>query len=225
MKKLLFGIFAHPDDEAFGPCGTLIKEVQSGAELHIITLTRGEAGQNPDHVPDLGATREDEWRRAGEVIGTSSLTNLSFNDGQLNNTTMQHIQQRLLDIITPFLQQNVAVEFLTFEAGGMTGHIDHIVASRAASFAYYKLKQQAAPVHRIRYYCLSRHEQPSVNVDWIFMNQGYDDGQINETVDAREYREHIIDAMQQHVSQREDYQHRLESTGDNLGLDHFIVQV
>ena len=37
MKKIIFGIFAHPDDEAFGPSGTLLLETRSGTELHLIT--------------------------------------------------------------------------------------------------------------------------------------------------------------------------------------------
>ena len=44
MKRVIFGIFAHPDDEAFGPSGTLLMETKAGTELHLITLTLGEAG-------------------------------------------------------------------------------------------------------------------------------------------------------------------------------------
>lgn len=44
MRKILLGIFAHPDDEALGPVGTLLREVRDGAELHLITLTAGQAG-------------------------------------------------------------------------------------------------------------------------------------------------------------------------------------
>ena len=32
MNKIIFGIFAHPDDEAFGPSGALLKAVREGAE-------------------------------------------------------------------------------------------------------------------------------------------------------------------------------------------------
>ncbi|MFZ2494806.1 MAG: PIG-L family deacetylase [Candidatus Saccharimonadales bacterium] len=62
MKKVIFGIFAHPDDEAFGPAGTLIQEVQNGSEVHLITLTAGQAGSNPDNHEDPGAIRLKEWK-------------------------------------------------------------------------------------------------------------------------------------------------------------------
>ena len=76
MKKVIFGIFAHPDDEAFGPAGTLIQEVQNGSELHLITITAGEAGSNPDNYDDLGQIRLEEWRRSGELIGATTMTHL-----------------------------------------------------------------------------------------------------------------------------------------------------
>ena len=62
MKKFLFAIFAHPDDEAFGPSGTLVLEAQSGAELHLVTLTPGQNGQNPDHHPQLSTDTPESWR-------------------------------------------------------------------------------------------------------------------------------------------------------------------
>ena len=57
MQKILFGIFAHPDDEAFGPVAALLDEVEKGTELHLITLTGGENGTNPDNLDNLGEVR------------------------------------------------------------------------------------------------------------------------------------------------------------------------
>ncbi|MDQ7028715.1 MAG: PIG-L family deacetylase, partial [Ardenticatenia bacterium] len=52
-RKLL-GIFAHPDDESFGPGGTLAKYAREGVEVHVCTVTDGAAGSSaPDvRVPD-----------------------------------------------------------------------------------------------------------------------------------------------------------------------------
>lgn len=73
MSKLVFAIFAHPDDESFGPSGTLLMEAQSGAKVHLISLTAGESGVNPDNQPDLKAIRLNEWNDAGQLIGASGL--------------------------------------------------------------------------------------------------------------------------------------------------------
>jgi LmbE family N-acetylglucosaminyl deacetylase len=44
MRKLL-AVFAHPDDEAFGPGGTLARYAYQGVEIHLLCATRGEGGK------------------------------------------------------------------------------------------------------------------------------------------------------------------------------------
>src|SRR5690242_14232104 len=43
--KRLLGVFAHPDDESFCAGGTFAKEIAHGAEVMVVSATRGEAGQ------------------------------------------------------------------------------------------------------------------------------------------------------------------------------------
>ncbi len=41
----ILGLFAHPDDEVFVAGGTLAKYAAEGAEIMVISSTRGQAGQ------------------------------------------------------------------------------------------------------------------------------------------------------------------------------------
>lgn len=227
MKKVIFGIFAHPDDEAFGPCGTLVKEVADGAELHLMTLTSGEAGQNPDNVPDLGEARDIEWRKAGAAIGASYMHNLKLRDGHLDNIAMQLASEQVMKFITNTITSSVVpieVELMTFEPNGLTGHIDHIVAARLASFVFYRLKGDGLPLTTIRYYCANEEKVPAHNIDWIYADKGRSPDEIDQTVDARSYRNQIIEVMRCHHSQRADREQYLSIQGDDLGIDHFIVR-
>lgn len=227
MKKVIFGIFAHPDDEAFGPCGTLIKEASEGTDLHLITLTSGEAGQNPDNVPDLGAARDAEWRAACTLIGAASTHNLKLADGHLDNIAMQSASEIITPIICDAIdsyKEPIAVEFMTFEPNGLTGHIDHIVAARMATFVFHRLKDKGLPLTKIRYYCICEDIAPTHNTTWIYADKGYGEHEIDELVDARELSDRIIAVMRAHVSQRADCEHYLETQGGLLGLDHFILE-
>jgi len=227
MKKIIFGIFAHPDDEAFGPCGTLIKEVRDGAELHLLLLTSGEAGQNPDSLPDLGAARDTEWRKAGKMIGASGMYSFKLRDGRLNNVTMQLASSRAMKIVKDIISSHeipVEAEFITLEPNGLTGHIDHIVAARMTSFVFYRLRDDGLPLTKIRYYCNDEKTVPMHNTEWIYADKGHPDHEIDEVVDARHLHDDIIAVMQAHKTQRADYEHYLAAYGNTLGLDHFIVR-
>jgi len=225
MKKIIFGIFAHPDDEAFGPAGTLLLETKSGTELHLFTLTNGSAGMNPDNVPDLGAHRLEEWHQAGRLLGATTMRHLGYTDGTLCTNDMIAIQQTLLNDITKILTDNpnVTAEIMTFETNGLTGHIDHIVASRAANYVFEKLKIAGFSVV-LRMFCLSRDTDPENNTDWLFMNAGKTNDEINQTIDARHLRDDILTIMQAHASQKKDYEYQVRHQGDALGLNHFIVR-
>lgn len=227
MKKVLFGIFAHPDDEAFGPSGTLLMETEAGTELHLISLTLGDAGTNPDNVPDLAAVRQEEWHRAGELMGARSQQHLGYKDGTLCNLDMIEAGTKLVAIVQEYVASapdDIEVEFMTSDLNGISGHIDHIVAARAASWAFHTLKANDTRLSRIRYACIPNEWLPEPNVNWLYMEAGRRAEEIDEVIDARDHRDEIIEIMRAHHSQRGDGETHIKNRGERLGLNHFIVR-
>jgi len=226
MQKILFGIFAHPDDEVFGPVATLLKEVSDGTELHLIVLTGGENGTNLDNLPNLGEVRIQEWRAAGEVIGTASMHHLGYIDGTLGNINHLEITDKVTQLVKKTVadRSDIEIEFMSLDLNGYTGHIDHIVAGRSACLAFYRLRGQGLPMSRVRLACLSREEIPDVHTGFVYMEPGRTPDEINETVDGREFTDKIHKIMQLHHSQRQDYEAVTTHRGDQLGVNHFIVK-
>ncbi len=227
MKKIIFGIFAHPDDEAFDPSGALLLETRSGTELHLITLTNGDAGTNPDNFVDLGEVRLKEWRVAGALIGAAGMHYLEFSDGQLNNTTMLQAAEKVEHIVTNVINTHdasVEIEFMTLDLNGLTGHIDHIVAARAACLAFYRLKANDNRYKRIRLTCLPKNQLREENITWLYMDAGHTPEEIDETIDARHLHQDITTIVRTHTTQRGDGESFLTHQGDNLGICYFIVK-
>jgi LmbE family N-acetylglucosaminyl deacetylase len=227
MKKIIFGIFAHPDDEAFGPSGTLLLETRAGSELHLITLTSGDAGVNPDNVDNLGEVRLQEWREGGRRMGALSMNYLEYKDGQLTNLSMIEIAKRLVELVRATITDtpsDAVIEFMSLDLNGLTGHIDHIVAARAACLAFYLLKKDDARFTRIRLNCIPRTLQPSYNTDWIYMEQGRSEREIDEVIDAREVYDDIVAIVHAHHTQRGDGETLIKNRGVDLGLDYFIIK-
>lgn len=228
MKKLLFAIFAHPDDEAFGPSGTLVLEAQSGTELHLVTLTSGQSGQNPDEHEDLGMVRLVEWRKAAKLMGASATYHMGYQDGQLCNNVLVEIQSRLIKIVKEVVSQHdeeCEIEFMTIDDNGITGHIDHTVASRAATFTFHTLKEvEKLPLTRIRYVCAPRDVFTTHNIDWIYMPAGRAPEEIDEIIDAREVLDIVEQIIRCHHTQRTDAETHLHARGDAVAINHFIVR-
>lgn len=231
--KLIFGIFAHPDDEAFGPSGALLMDVKNGALLHLITLTYGGAGTNPDNHQNLVALREREWRNAGQLIGASGMHFLGYNDGELNNLILIEAGKKIATLVQQVVSEtekhltdgeSLEIEFMTSDLNGITGHIDHIVAARAACWAFYHLKETDPRFTRIRLSCIPKSNLPTHNTHWLYMEAGRDESEIGEVIDARQYRDEIIAIMRAHHSQRGDGETHIAQRGDALGLYSFIVK-
>jgi LmbE family N-acetylglucosaminyl deacetylase len=82
MTRRLLGVFAHPDDESFGPAGTLAVHSAAGVDVHIVTMTDGAAGAPADGYPDgdeLAAIRRDELKAAAHELG-ATLHHLPYRD-------------------------------------------------------------------------------------------------------------------------------------------------
>ncbi len=226
MKKILFGIFAHPDDEAFGPVATLLKEVNEGTEVHLIVLTAGENGTNPDNLANLGAVRLQEWHAAGKLIGASSMHHLGYTDGTLSNLNHLQVAKKVAEIVSEITanQNDIEIEFMSLDLNGYTGHIDHIVAARSACLAFYRLRDAGLAMTRIRLACLSREEIPAIDTSFVFMEPGRTAEEISETIDGREFIDKIHEIMRCHHTQRNDYQTVTAYKGDKLGVNYFIVK-
>src|SRR5215471_3524044 len=92
-SKRILGVFAHPDDESFCAGGTFAKYVAAGAEVMVVSATRGEAGQI--RMPSvatrrtLGAVREQELHLACQRIGIQHARCLDLLDGTLKDVDQE----------------------------------------------------------------------------------------------------------------------------------------
>ena len=131
----LLGIFAHPDDETFCAGGTLAKYAAAGAEAMVVSFTRGQAGQIRDAGAatrrTLGEVREQELRRACQILGVRHVQCLGYGDGTLSEVDLDLLVGEVVRIVRMFRPQVV----LTFGADGLYGHPDHIAVSTATTRA------------------------------------------------------------------------------------------
>ncbi len=214
MKRVLFGIFAHPDDEAFGPSGLLYKTTQSGDDVHLVLVTDGDAGINSGY-DDLASVRLAEWGASGKLMGATTQTAFHYGDGTLSNNVYEEIAGKMLqhvEAIVSRYDEPVVLDFLTFEPGGLTGHIDHIAVSFMTTYVYERLLDSlpsGASRGRLKYYCLSREQQPTSNTDWIYMPAGRVVDEVDEIVDCADVWDKKLEIMSVHVSQRHDMEAQL----------------
>lgn len=229
MGKIVFGIFAHPDDEAFCVAATLLNEVSDGSQVHLVCLTDGSGkhSMNPDNVADLSETRMHEWQEAGTMIGVTKQHHLGYSDGTLNNDNHIEIASKIETIVKETLLGNddSQVEFITLDTNGITGHIDHIVAARSALLAFYRLKKDGYPVTRTRLACITDEDFSDVNTAFTFREPGRPANEIDETVDVRdELYDKVCEVMRAHHSQRADAEYWIQTLGDKVAVNHFIVK-
>ncbi len=131
----LLGVFAHPDDETLGAGGTLAKYARAGAEVHVVSLTRGGAGQIRDAATATRATlrdvREKELHAAGEELGLTGTRCLDHPDGGLSDIPAEV----LTEIARGLLEETEPEVVLTFGPDGFSGHPDHVAVGAAVTAA------------------------------------------------------------------------------------------
>jgi N-acetyl-1-D-myo-inositol-2-amino-2-deoxy-alpha-D-glucopyranoside deacetylase len=147
VKKLLV-IFAHPDDESFGPVGgTLAKYAREGVAVHYICATRGEAGMVDDallHHSSIAALRTRELQQAARVLGLKDVRFLNYRDsGMLGSPDNQHRGslfaapvEEVARRIAGYMQAINPDVIVTHDQYGWYGHPDHIKCYDATLRAY-----------------------------------------------------------------------------------------
>ncbi len=136
MPRRILAVFAHPDDESFASGGTLAFLASRGAEIRLVTATRGERGAGPDPGAigrtDLAALRERELRTACIILGIAPPVFLGLPDGSVRDAGGDALAERILAAAADFDPDLV----VTFGPDGAYGHPDHVAIGQGASRAF-----------------------------------------------------------------------------------------
>jgi LmbE family N-acetylglucosaminyl deacetylase len=131
----VLGIFAHPDDETFCAGGTFAWYAEQGAEIMVVSATRGQAGQIRDAAAadrrTLPAVREAELRLACDRLGIATVRCLDHVDGTLAEVDLSALVDEVAGVIDEFRPDVV----ITFGPDGGYGHPDHVAISAATTAA------------------------------------------------------------------------------------------
>ena len=133
-------VLAHPDDESLGAGGTLAKYASEGADVFLLTATRGDAGRYRGHRPGdpehpgslaLAKIREAELRAAASVLGVREVSLLDYLDQHLDAAN----PREAIAGIVGHLRRVRPDVVLTFAPDGAYGHPDHVAISQLTTAA------------------------------------------------------------------------------------------
>src|SRR5262245_14539528 len=84
----VLAVYAHPDDPEISCGGTLAAWADAGAQVHVLTCTRGDKGSS-DPADDAGSLvrlRAAEVVAAAKILGLAGHQQLPIDDGEVENS-------------------------------------------------------------------------------------------------------------------------------------------
>jgi LmbE family N-acetylglucosaminyl deacetylase len=147
-RRLLVAL-AHPDDESFGPAGTIVHYARQGVAVHYLCATRGEAGHVDPHLlqgtPSLAELRTQELICAAHHLGLTAVHFLGYRDSGMANAPenqdpaclwqapLAEVVEKIVRLIRQIRPQVV----LTFDPSGGSMHPDHVKMNQATTLAFH----------------------------------------------------------------------------------------
>src|SRR5512143_2526060 len=147
-SRVLLATFAHPDDESFGPGGTLARYASEGVSVHLVCATRGEVGEVDEAMlaghASLAELRTHELECAAGILGLAGVHFLNYRDSGMSGTPANEdpgclFQAPTADVtgqIVRLIRQLRPQVVVTFDPYGGYGHPDHIKIHQATVAAF-----------------------------------------------------------------------------------------
>lgn len=146
MNRRLLGVFAHPDDESFGPAGTLAVHSAAGVDVHIATMTDGAAGAPATGFPggdDLAAVRREELQRAAKQLG-ATLHHFGYRDSGFTGDPRNNDARAFINVdpagptaeLVALIREVRPDVVITHDENGGYHHPDHIRCHRLVRAAF-----------------------------------------------------------------------------------------
>jgi len=125
----ILSVFAHPDDESYGPAGTLAKAISNGHIVSLLTLTQGESGSvgisKNISSNELAKHRSQELKCAAQKLGIQQLQIHNLSDKQLKDVPKRVGIDYILQEIKRFKPDTI----ITFHENTISGHPDHLAVT------------------------------------------------------------------------------------------------
>lgn len=202
----MLGVFAHPDDESFGPGATIARYARQGVEVRILTFTRGErstVGLSPQFTPEeLAREREGELRRACAILGVSALEVLGYPDSGLAGLPLGQLVEEVARRLRSFRPHCV----LTFHPNGISGHTDHQTVTRAVELAFEAWCDDGPlppppPPARLFYWCIPQSVALAIQQRLGWAPRGVPDPECTTVVEVGPYLGVHWEAVRAHRTQ------------------------
>ena len=138
LDASVLAVVAHPDDESFGLGAVLAHLSSAGSEVSLLCFTHGEASTLASDELErsaLHAVRAEELAAAAGVLGLASVELRDYPDGRLSSVPLEE----LAAVVEAESTRRGSGLLLVFDEHGITGHPDHVQATRAALTAAERL--------------------------------------------------------------------------------------
>ncbi|MDQ6662400.1 MAG: PIG-L family deacetylase [Chloroflexota bacterium] len=216
-SKSIMVIAAHPDDIESWCAGTLVQAIDQKATLRLLLVTSGEHGSSDPSAMahEIAARREEEVRRAAEILGITEVVFLHYPDGEVENTYM--LRADLVEWIRRWQPSVLFTHDSEHPYPAYLSHRDHRSVGRAALDAVYPLARDHLAFPEQVHAGLRPH---SVGEVWLFASTS-----ATTYVDISSGFERKIAARLAHESQTVDpvalatsWYERSASLGEQVGL-------
>ncbi|MFA9288329.1 MAG: PIG-L deacetylase family protein [Weeksellaceae bacterium] len=216
MKPVLVAIFAHPDDETFGPGGSIAVYAQTH-DVYVICATRGQAGENriDGDMTNLATIREQELITASNILGVKQVIFLDYMDGTLSNSIYHEVAADIRKIIDPLKPEIL----MTYANNGASGHLDHVAISMITHYVF----QQVDYVKKLLAFCLLKEQTDGWDDYFVYVPPGYTKDQVDLFVDVSSVWETRIKAVYEHKTQLKDVEMVIEDLMLSDKTEPFLV--
>jgi LmbE family N-acetylglucosaminyl deacetylase len=205
LKVLAF--FPHPDDEVT-VSGTLMKLIEEGHEVHLLCLTRGEAGNSGEGYSKekLAEIRTLEMTQAADLIGAKQLHLLEYADSGLSELGLDSLKSIALDRINA-IQPDILFSYDS--KIGLYGHPDHQLSGLAVEQVFLENKGNTFfKPHQLFQVTLSPNQIEIA----LELSEGFKNNYPKEegeglplpdfSIETQAYFSRVLDVMQAHESQQ-----------------------
>jgi LmbE family N-acetylglucosaminyl deacetylase len=145
---VLLAVFAHPDDESFGPGGTLARYAREGVKVWLVCGTDGNAGTVDaamlEGYKSTSQLRAAELCCAAQTLGLAGIDWLAYRDSGMRGapendhpeSLVQAPMERLVGQIVASIRKHKPQVILCDNQFGGYGHPDHIKLHEATMQAF-----------------------------------------------------------------------------------------